>query len=89
MADASDSKSDAGNSVWVQVQSSALVHLLGSLENSGLRASFMFELMLLGVRPILLVHSKVHIYLASSSFEHSYNIFHSSQLSVPIIVLFQ
>ena len=25
----------------------------------------------------------------ASSFEHSYNIFHSSQLSVPIIVLFQ
>ena len=30
MADASDSKSDAGNSVWVQVPSPALVHLLGS-----------------------------------------------------------
>lgn len=75
--------------LWVQVPSPALIHLLGSLENSGLRASFMFELMLFGVRPILLVHSKVHIYLASSSFEHSYNIFHSSQLSVPIIVLFQ
>ena len=51
MADASDSKSDAGNSVWVQVPSPALVHLLGSLENSGLRASFMFELMLFWVRP--------------------------------------
>ena len=43
MADASDSKSDAGNSVWVQVPSPALIHLLG--------ASFMFELMLFGVRP--------------------------------------
>lgn len=51
MADASDSKSDAGNSVWVQVPSPALVHLLGSLENSGLKASFMFELMLFWVRP--------------------------------------
>ena len=51
MADASDSKSDAGNSVWVQVPSPALIHLLGSLENSGLRASFMFELMLFWVRP--------------------------------------
>jgi len=28
-----------------------LIHLLGSLETSGLRASFMFELMLFGVRP--------------------------------------
>jgi len=27
------------------------VHLLGSLENSGIRASFMFELMLFWVRP--------------------------------------
>lgn len=51
MADASDSKSDAGNSVWVQVPSPALVHLLGSLEISGLKASFMFELMLFWVRP--------------------------------------
>ena len=37
--------------LWVQVPSPALIHLFGSLENSGIRASFMFELMLFGVRP--------------------------------------
>ncbi len=42
MADASDSKSDAGNSVWVQVPSPALIHLLKSLENSYLKVSFLF-----------------------------------------------
>lgn len=42
MADASDSKSDAGNSVWVQVPSPALIHLLKSLENSYLKVFFLF-----------------------------------------------
>ena len=41
MADASDSKSDAGNSVWVQVPSPALVDFTESLENNGLRAFFL------------------------------------------------
>ncbi len=35
MADASDSKSDAGNSVWVQVPSPALDNRMGSLINQG------------------------------------------------------
>lgn len=43
MADASDSKSDAGNSVWVQVPSPALVYLLGSLENSYLKVFFLLK----------------------------------------------
>ena len=40
MADASDSKSDAGNSVWVQVPSPALDNYTESLENCNLKAFF-------------------------------------------------
>ena len=43
MADASDSKSDAGNSVWVQVPSPVLIHLLKSLENSYLKVFFLLK----------------------------------------------
>ena len=43
MADASDSKSDAGNSVWVQVPSPALMHQMKSLENNCLKVFFLLK----------------------------------------------
>ena len=48
MADASDSKSDAGNSVWVQVPFPALTkkaaNLRFSLKNQGFAAFFMLKI---------------------------------------------